>query len=72
MSEQEFLAELEEILNVEEPLTMETKLDELDEWDSLAALMFQSFAFKYMKKTLQPAALKDAQTVKDLYAFFDK
>lgn len=72
MSEQEFLAELEEILNVEEPLTMETKLDELDEWDSLASLMFQSFVFKKVKVILKPTSLKDEQTVKDLYAFFDK
>lgn len=72
MTEQEFLSELETILNVEELLTFETKLAELEEWDSLAALMFQSTVLKRTKIALKPDALKGAETVADLYAFLPK
>ena len=46
MNEKNFIEKLEEILNVEESLTMETNLDDLEEWESLTALMFQSFVYK--------------------------
>lgn len=72
MDEKTFLEELEEILNVEEPLTLETRLDDLEEWDSLASLMFQSFVFKRVKVIMKPTDLKNAQTVADLYAFLPK
>lgn len=69
MDEKTFLAEMETLLNLEEPLTMETTLTDLEEWDSLAALMFQSFVLKKTKKPLKPAALKTVATVSDLYSF---
>lgn len=69
MNEQEFLAAVEEILNAEENLTMDTELDALEEWDSLSALMFQSFVFQKTKVALKPTELKKAKTVRDLYSF---
>lgn len=71
MSEKEFLAAVEEILNTEENLTMDTVLDDLEEWDSLSALMFQSFVLGKTKVALKPTELKKAQTVRDLYAFIN-
>lgn len=71
MSEKEFLAAVEEILNTEENLTMDTVLDDLEEWDSLSALMFQSFVLGKTKVALKVAELKKAQTVRDLYAFIN-
>ena len=72
MDEKEFLSEIEELLNVEEPLTMQTDLKELEEWDSLAALMFQSLVLKKTKTALKPAALKTVTTIGDLYTFLKK
>lgn len=69
MNEQEFLSELDEILNTEENLTMDTELDTLEEWDSLSALMFQSLVFNRTKTALKPTDLKNAKTVRDLYSF---
>ena len=47
----------------------DTKLAELEEWDSLAALMFQLTVLKRTKIALKPDALKGAETVADLYEF---
>ncbi len=69
MNEQDFLEKLEEILNVEEPLTLETDLKNLEEWDSLTALMFQSFVFKTTCTVPVPSDIKKAETVLDLYNF---
>lgn len=69
MTEKNFLEKLEEILNVEESLTMETNLDDLEEWESLTALMFQSFVYKTTNKAPEPAKIADAKIVKDLYEF---
>lgn len=69
MNEQDFLEKLEEILNVEEPLTLETDLKNLEEWDSLTALMFQSFVFKTTGAVPDPNDIKKAETVSDLYNF---
>ena len=69
MNEEKFLAELEEILNVEEPLTMEIELKNLVEWDSLTALMFQSFIYKATKNAPAPADIRKAETIRDLFEF---
>ena len=69
MNEKNFIEDLEEILNVEESLTMETNLDDLEEWESLTALMFQSFVYKATGKAPEPADIAKAKTVKDLYEF---
>ena len=71
MNEKDFLSELDEILNTEDELNMDTKLDELEEWDSLSALMFQSFVFKRTKIAPKPTDLKKARTIRDLYSFFE-
>lgn len=69
MTDKEFLEVMDEILDTEESINMETKLDSLEEWDSLSALMFQSVMFKLNKKTVNPADLRQAKTIADLYAF---
>ena len=69
MDEKDFLEKMDEILNVEESVTMETVLKDLEEWDSLTALMFQNFVFKTTKKAPAPADIKKAESIKDLYAF---
>lgn len=69
MNEKEFLSQLDEILNSEGEITMDSKLDEIEEWDSLSALMFQSFVFKQTKEAPKPSELKAAKTIADLYEF---
>ena len=69
MNEKDFLEKIEEILNVEESVTMETELKDLEEWDSLVALMFQSFVYKTTKKAPAPEDVGNAKTIQDLYDF---
>ena len=67
MSKEEFLDMMVEILDTEESIDMNTKLDSLEEWDSLSNLMFQSQVFKLTKKPVMPKSVKDAKTISDLY-----
>ena len=67
MTKEEFLAVMDEILDTEEPLTMETVLDDLDEWDSLSYVMFQAQMLERLQKKMDPNAVKSAQTLSDLY-----
>ena len=67
--EEDFLSAVSELLNVEDDVTMDTELDGLEEWDSLSALMFQSYVFKRTNKAPKPTDLKAAKTVRDLYEF---
>ena len=68
MTEKEFLDMMDEILDAEESAKMDTVLDEIEEWDSLSAVMFQSEIFKRTKKPVAPTDVRKATTIGDLYA----
>lgn len=68
MTEKEFLGMMDEILDMGEPVKSEAVLDEIEEWDSLSAMMFQSEIFKRMKKPVAPSDVRKAKTIGDLYA----
>ena len=67
MTKEEFLAVMDEILDTEEPLTMDTVLDNLEEWDSLSYVMFQAQMLEKLQKKMEPNAVKAAHKVADLY-----
>jgi len=67
MTEEVFLAKMTDILEVEEPVTMETVLPELEEWDSLAHVSVISFAKAVLGKKVTVPELKTVNTVADLY-----
>ena len=46
MNKQEFLNEMVEVLQTEEDLSMDTVLDDLDEWDSLSVMATMAFLEK--------------------------
>ncbi len=71
MTEKEFLDMMEEILDAGEPVKFEAALDDIEEWDSLSAMMFQSEIFKWTKKPIVPADVRKAKTVGDLYALVE-
>ena len=50
------------------PLSMETPLTEVPEWDSMAAMAFLALADRKFGKKLSLANLKGAKTVSDLHA----
>ncbi len=67
MDEREFLNMMEEILNVETELKMDTALEDIEEWDSLAYIMFQSCAARKRHNIIDTLDLKKAKTISDLY-----
>lgn len=46
MSKEEFLEKMQDVLQTEEALTLETVLDDLDEWDSLSIMATMAFLDK--------------------------
>ena len=62
-----FIEKMVDMLDSEEEITMETVLDELDEWDSLSFVSFLAMANVAYGKKLEPSEVKLAETVGDLY-----
>ena len=67
MTEKEFLDIMDEILDAEESVAMDTVLDDLEEWDSLSYVMFQAQMLERIGKKMEPKDVKAAKTVGDLY-----
>ncbi|MBQ7705044.1 MAG: hypothetical protein IJT73_06440 [Selenomonadaceae bacterium] len=69
MTEKEFLKMLADLIDTEKILTLETKLAEIEEWDSLSFISFLSHCNSKLGKNLTPDELKTAETVADLFKF---
>ena len=68
MSEEEFLIQMQDVLETETELTMETVLGELDEWDSLAMMATMAFLDKSFNVKVKIADLKALATIGDIAA----
>ena len=66
MSKEEFLVQMQDVLQTETELTMETVLDELDEWDSLSMMATMAFLDKNFGVKLKIADLKTLVTIGDI------
>lgn len=67
MDLQQKLAELEEIMDLEEgTLRPEMSLDDIDEWDSLAALSYVVFMGDQFGKKMTGAQVRAFETVQDI------
>ena len=70
MSEEQFLADLSEMMDTEADISMDTTLADVEEWDSLSHVAFMSYLARHAKgKDISPVAVRDANTVRDLYNF---
>ena len=67
MQAEEFIKKLTEIIDTEEKLTLETKLTDIEDWDSLSLVGFLSFCNSKLKLSVTPDEVKVAQTVADLF-----
>ena len=69
MTKEQFLVKMqEEVLDTEQEITMESTLEELDEWDSLAFVSYIAMANTAAGKKVDRTAVQAAVTVGDLYA----
>lgn len=68
MSKEEFLVQMQDVLQTETELTMETVLDELDEWDSLSMMATMAFLDKNFSVKMKIADIKALATIGDIAA----
>lgn len=66
MNEQEFIEKMTEIMDTEDSLTIDTKLEDVEEWDSLSYVTFLTMC-KSMHKKVLPDDIVKAKTLNDLY-----
>lgn len=70
MDEKKFLEDLVELMDTEEEINMDTELASIEEWDSLSHVSFMSYVVRYANNSkITPMDIRNAKTVRDLYAF---
>ena len=66
MTELEFVDKMKEILDSEN-ISMDTKLSDIEEWDSLSVVSFLALAVASSEKTVSREAVKACTDIKGLY-----
>ena len=66
MNTADFLVELEDILQREEPCKVNDNLDDYEEWDSLSKMSIMAYYSKNFDTQLSLNSFKDIHTVSDL------
>ncbi|MBQ0067134.1 MAG: acyl carrier protein [Phascolarctobacterium sp.] len=64
---EQFLEKMQDVLDCEQEVKMNTALGSIEEWDSLAFVSFIAMAKAGFGKTVKPADVRNAKTVEDLY-----
>ncbi len=72
MKADEFITKIADIMDTDAQLTLETKLSDVEEWDSLSAVAFYSFCDSKLGKKIDAESLKAAETVNDLYKLVEE
>ena len=68
MNKSDFLVELEDILQREDPCNINDNLDDYEEWDSLSKMAVMAYYDKNFGVKLSLSDLKNLSTVADLVA----
>ena len=68
MTKDEFTVQMQDVLQTDTELTMETVLDELDEWDSLSMMATMAFLDKNFNVKLKIADIKTLVNIGDIAA----
>ena len=68
MTKEEFLVEMQDVLQTDDVLTMETSLDDLAEWDSLAMMATMAFLDKNFGVRVGLKDFKEMTTIGDIAA----
>lgn len=67
MTEKDFLEKMENILDCEEEVTMDTVLADIEEWDSLSKVAVVAMAKASFGKNLTNAEVNGEKTIADVY-----
>ena len=68
MTKDEFIVQMQDVLQTDAELKMETVLDDLDEWDSLSMMATMAFLDKNFGIKLKIADIKTLATIGDIAA----
>ncbi|OUX38071.1 MAG: hypothetical protein CBE26_02020 [Kiritimatiellaceae bacterium TMED266] len=71
MTLEEFVAELKDIMQTEEDFPLDTKLEDIEEFDSLARLGFMTLIDEKYGVEVDPNELAECVTFKDLLKYTD-
>ena len=66
MTNEEFLTEMQDVLQTEEDLSMDTVLEDLDEWDSLSVMATMAFLEKSFNVKTTMKDYKEMKTIGDI------
>lgn len=64
---EQFIEKIIDVMDIEEEITADTILEDLEEWDSLSLVSFMAMANAAYGKKVVAADVKMAKTVADLY-----
>lgn len=64
---EQFLEKIQDVLDCEQKVKMDTVLDTIEEWDSLGFVAFIAMAKASFGKTVKPEDVRGAKTIEDLY-----
>lgn len=67
MTEELFLEKITNILDAEEDITMETQLDDIEEWDSFSVVNYVTMADVDYGVKVNVKDVREAETIQDLY-----
>lgn len=67
MNEEIFLEKMMDILDAEDDLTMDSRLDTIEGLDSLSVISFIAMANAYCSKSIKPEDVKKTVIIRDLY-----
>ena len=67
MTKEIFLERMADILDVEDEITLDTNLSELEEWDSLSIVSYVAMANAACGKKVDVKSVREAVTIQDLY-----
>lgn len=65
---EQFINLMHEVLDTERSINLDTRLNEIEEWNSLSYVVFLAMVDAQYGKTADPKAVKAASTVGELYA----
>ena len=67
VSEKQFLSDIKDMLKVEEEISMDTDLMDIENWDSFSMMTFIAMADEKYGAKFEPFAIAGAVLVEDLY-----
>ena len=70
MNEQNFVKKMVELMDTEDEITMDTQLEEIEEWDSLSYMAFLAMCTSVSDRKITASDVKQAKTIRDLYVLY--